>query len=73
MYPSTYDVPVARLVARSILSCTRATPVREVARRIFAERCSSIVVMEEGEAVGIWTEQDALAAAGKTASCSSNT
>ncbi|KWO73393.1 EAL domain-containing protein [Burkholderia ubonensis] len=61
MYPSTYDVPVARLVARSILSCTRATPVREVARRIFAERCSSIVVMEEGEAVGIWTEQDALA------------
>ncbi|KVW31831.1 EAL domain-containing protein [Burkholderia ubonensis] len=62
MYPSTYDVPVARLVARSILSCTRATPVREVARRIFAERCSSIVVMEEGEAVGIWTEQDALAA-----------
>ncbi|KVV44003.1 diguanylate cyclase [Burkholderia ubonensis] len=62
MYPSTYDVPVARLVARSILSCTRATPVREVARRIFTERCSSIVVMEEGEAVGIWTEQDALAA-----------
>ncbi|PCE30488.1 EAL domain-containing protein [Burkholderia ubonensis] len=62
MYPSNYDVPVARLVARPILSCTRTTPVREVARRIFAERCSSIVVMEEGEVVGIWTEQDALAA-----------
>ena len=62
MYPSSYDIPVARLVVRQILSCTRTTPVREVARRIFAERCSSIVVMDEGQAVGIWTEQDALAA-----------
>ncbi|CAN0624641.1 diguanylate cyclase [Burkholderia multivorans] len=62
MYPSNYDVPIARLVARQMLSCTRTTSVRDVARRIFAERCSSIVVMEDGKAVGIWTEQDALAA-----------
>ncbi|KDB09748.1 diguanylate cyclase/phosphodiesterase with PAS/PAC sensor(s) [Burkholderia sp. lig30] len=62
MYPSSYDVPIARLVARQMLSCTRTTPVRDVARRIFAERCSSIVVVEDGKAIGIWTEQDALAA-----------
>ncbi|KFG94356.1 diguanylate cyclase [Burkholderia paludis] len=62
MYPSSYDVPIARLVARPILSCAPATPVREVARRMSAERCSSIVVMEGEQVVGIWTEHDALAA-----------
>ncbi|MET1536833.1 EAL domain-containing protein [Burkholderia sola] len=62
MYPNSYDVPIARLVARQILSCAPATPVREAARRMFAERCSSIVVMKEEQVVGIWTEHDALAA-----------
>ncbi|RQV59974.1 EAL domain-containing protein [Burkholderia cenocepacia] len=62
MYPNSYDVPIARLVARQILSCAPATPVREAARRMFAERCSSIVVMKEEQVVGIWTEHDALSA-----------
>ncbi|WP_321857698.1 EAL domain-containing protein [Burkholderia cenocepacia] len=62
MYPNSYDVPIARLVARKILSCAPATPVREAARRMFAERCSSIVVMKEEQVVGIWTEHDALSA-----------
>ncbi|CAI8692449.1 EAL domain-containing protein [Burkholderia pyrrocinia] len=62
MYPNSYDVPIARLVARQILSCAPATPVREVARRMFAERCSSIVVMQDEQVVGIWTEHDALSA-----------
>jgi len=62
MYPNSYDVPIARLVARPILSCAPATPVREVARRMFAERCSSIVVMKDEQVVGIWTEHDALSA-----------
>ncbi|KVF79143.1 diguanylate cyclase [Burkholderia sp. FL-7-2-10-S1-D7] len=62
MYPNSYDVPIARLVARQILSCAPATPVREVARRMFAEHCSSIVVMQDGQVVGIWTEHDALSA-----------
>ncbi len=62
MYPNSYDVPIARLVARQILSCAPATPVREVARRMFAERCSSIVVMKDEQVVGIWTEHDALSA-----------
>jgi len=59
---SSYAIPVSRLIARSMLTCSPSTPVREVAQRIYAERCSSIVVMEGNEAVGIWTEQDALAA-----------
>nr|WP_322013258.1 EAL domain-containing protein [Paraburkholderia sp. J12] len=61
MDTSSYAIPVSRLIARPMLTCSPATPVREVARRIFAERCSSIVVMEGATAVGIWTEQDALA------------
>jgi len=59
---SSYAIPVSRLIARPMVTCTPATPVREVARRIFAERCSSIVVIDDGKPVGIWTEQDALAA-----------
>ncbi|MGU7782740.1 EAL domain-containing protein [Burkholderia sp. PU8-34] len=58
---SNYAIPISRLIARPMLTCTPTMPVREVARRIFAERCSSIVVMDGGKAVGIWTEQDALA------------
>ncbi|OXI31547.1 diguanylate cyclase [Burkholderia sp. AU16741] len=64
MYPNSYDVPIARLVARQILSCAPDTPVREAARRMFAERCSSIVVMKAEQVVGIWTEHDALSAGG---------
>ncbi|WP_027794751.1 EAL domain-containing protein [Paraburkholderia acidipaludis] len=61
LHTSSYAIPISRLIARPMLTCAPSTPVREVARRIFAERCSSIVVMEQGEPVGIWTEQDALA------------
>ncbi|SIT50544.1 Diguanylate cyclase/phosphodiesterase with PAS/PAC sensor(S) [Paraburkholderia piptadeniae] len=59
---SSYAIPVSRLIARPMVTCAPATPAREVARRIFAERCSSIVVIDDGKPVGIWTEQDALAA-----------
>ncbi|MEX3931825.1 EAL domain-containing protein [Paraburkholderia phymatum] len=62
MNTSSYAIPVSRLIARPMVTCTSATSVREVARRIFAERCSSIVVIDDGKPVGIWTEQDALAA-----------
>jgi len=57
----TYAIPISRLIVRPMLTCAPATPLREVVRRLDGERCSSIVVMERGEALGIWTEQDALA------------
>ncbi|WP_296653826.1 EAL domain-containing protein [Paraburkholderia sp.] len=62
MYTSSYHVPISSLIARPLLTCTPDTSVREAVRRILAEGCSSIVVMEGASAVGIWTEQDALLA-----------
>ncbi len=66
MPTNSYAIPISRLITRPMLTCSPATPVREAARRIFVERCSSIVIMEHGHAVGIWTEQDALAVGGDT-------
>lgn len=40
--------------------CSPQTPLREAARRMSENACSSIVVMDNGEPVGIWTEHDAL-------------
>ena len=55
------DHAIERIVKKEILSCPPDTPVLEAARRMAALRCSSIVVVEDGRPVGIWTERDALA------------
>ncbi|WP_459867958.1 EAL domain-containing protein [Endothiovibrio diazotrophicus] len=57
---SRSDLPLERIVQRSLLNCTPRTSVREAAERMVAARCSSIVVMDGGVPVGIWTERDAL-------------
>ncbi|MBP0629926.1 EAL domain-containing protein [Cupriavidus sp. AcVe19-1a] len=57
----TLDIEIERLVSKSTLECERQTPVSEVVARMAEHRCSSIVVMDHGQAVGIWTERDALA------------
>lgn len=54
------DHAIERIVKREILSCSPDTPVIEAARRMSQLRCSSIVVIENGQPVGIWTERDAL-------------
>ena len=51
---------VERIVRKQILSCPPETPVLEAARRMAEARCSSIIVVEGGRPVGIWTEHDAL-------------
>ncbi|WP_434033256.1 EAL domain-containing protein [Cupriavidus sp. a3] len=56
----TLDIEIERLVSKSTLECEPLTPVSEVVARMTARRCSSIVVMDQGRAVGIWTERDAL-------------
>ncbi|WP_434665603.1 EAL domain-containing protein [Paraburkholderia sp. A3BS-1L] len=66
IHTSSYAIPISRLITRPMLTCLPSTTVREVTRRIFAERCSCVVVMEGDEAIGIWTEQDALALSGDT-------
>ncbi|RFA26599.1 hypothetical protein CAI21_16695 [Alkalilimnicola ehrlichii] len=37
-----------------------ATPLRQAAQQMQAARCSSILIMDQGRPVGIWTERDAL-------------
>ncbi|MFC4258699.1 diguanylate cyclase domain-containing protein [Marinobacter lacisalsi] len=42
------------------IHCSPETPLREAARRMSERACSSIVIMDQGKPVGIWTEHDAL-------------
>jgi len=55
------DQPIARIAHTEILSCAPETSVRDAARRMSVARCSSILVVESGRPVGIWTEHDSLA------------
>ncbi|MEO5337800.1 MAG: EAL domain-containing protein [Magnetospirillum sp. WYHS-4] len=57
---SSSDVPVERIAHTQILACSPGLRLREAARRMQEERCSSIVVMDGDTPVGIWTERDAL-------------
>jgi len=57
----TLDIEIERLVSKSTLECEPQTLVSEVVARMAEHRCSAIVVMDQGRAVGIWTERDALA------------
>ena len=56
------SVVVGRIMQRGVLTCEPGTPLCEAAARMTKRRCSSIVIMRGGEALGIWTEHDALAA-----------
>ncbi len=57
----SFELPIGRIVQTNILTCQPEMSVSEAARRMYAERRSSILVMDGGKAVGIWTERDALA------------
>lgn len=54
------DLPVSGFMARDLLECAPATPVGEAAAMMREARCGSILIMEDGLAIGIWTETDAL-------------
>ena len=54
------EITVADVMSADMLGCTPETPVAEAARRMSAARCSSIIVREADDVVGIWTERDAL-------------
>ena len=51
---------VGHLTRRSILECSPDTSVVEAARRMHEAHCGSIIVVENGRVVGIWTEYDVL-------------
>ncbi|PWC43492.1 EAL domain-containing protein [Azospirillum sp. TSO22-1] len=52
---------VGDIASRELLSCASDTPVGDAAQRMAEAHLSSIIVVEDGHAVGIWTERDALA------------
>lgn len=54
------DLPISRIMQTSILHCAADTPLYQAAKRMTERHCSSIVIMENQKAVGIWTEHDAL-------------
>ncbi len=61
---SAPEAPLLRTVGdianRNLLTCPPEMPVAEAAAQMRARRYSSILVVEDGRAVGIWTERDAL-------------
>ena len=58
--PTAADMPVERLMHSGLLTCSPDTPLHEAAQRMATRQCSSMLIMHEGVAVGIWTEHDSL-------------
>jgi len=54
------DLPIERIMQTGLLTCGPDTPLCEAAARMAERRCSSILVVEGDQPVGIWTEHDAL-------------
>ncbi|KIL96966.1 diguanylate cyclase/phosphodiesterase (GGDEF & EAL domains) with PAS/PAC sensor(s) [Paramagnetospirillum magnetotacticum MS-1] len=55
------DQTIDRIVQKTLLDCSPKSTILEAAQAMAAAHCSSIVVIENGKPVGIWTERDALA------------
>lgn len=55
------EITLRKILRAKLLSCSPATPISEAASRMVEQKCSSILVEDQGQIVGIWTEQDALA------------
>jgi len=51
------ELSVKEILQPKILSCTPDTPLASAAQSMVEARCSSILVVAEGKAVGIWTER----------------
>ncbi|MEW6646324.1 MAG: EAL domain-containing protein [Pseudomonadota bacterium] len=57
----TSDVSLGQIVKSFVLECSPDTPLCDAAQRMSEMRVSSILVVDAGVAIGIWTERDALA------------
>jgi diguanylate cyclase (GGDEF)-like protein/PAS domain S-box-containing protein len=55
------DQTIDRIVQKTLLNCQPTSTILQAAQAMAAAHCSSIVVVEDGKPVGIWTERDALA------------
>ncbi len=59
-----FDAParsVGEIVSGTLLCCPPDTAVSDAAALMRAAKCSSIIVVDDGRPVGIWTEHDSLA------------
>lgn len=54
------EITVGSISHRDILECSPQTPIKKAAEEMYNSRCGSIIVIEDGKPVGIWTESDAL-------------
>jgi diguanylate cyclase (GGDEF)-like protein/PAS domain S-box-containing protein len=54
------DLSIEHIIHPDILICAPDTPLSDAAQRMVEARCSSILVKDAEEIVGIWTEHDAL-------------
>lgn len=61
------DLPIAEIMRRDLLECVPTLSVREASARMYEARCGSIIIVDDGDPVGIWTETDALSGAWHTA------
>ncbi|WP_319784333.1 EAL domain-containing protein [Oceanisphaera sp. IT1-181] len=60
LHSTAADLPVERIMHRGLLTCSPDTPIFEAAQRMTSRRCSSMLIMENETAIGIWTEHDSL-------------
>jgi diguanylate cyclase (GGDEF)-like protein/PAS domain S-box-containing protein len=56
----TQDLPIAHIMQTGLLTCQRDTPLCDAAARMTERRCSAMLVMEQDQVLGIWTEHDSL-------------
>ena len=59
--PSADALRAGAIAHGDLLECAPEVPLYEAARLMSERRVSSILVVEQGEVLGIWTERDALA------------
>ncbi|NVK17987.1 MAG: EAL domain-containing protein [Methylocystaceae bacterium] len=57
---SPVNDPIDTIVNRNLLTCVPTDTVAFCAQAMQAKGCSSILVMEKGVPIGIWTERDSL-------------
>ena len=57
---SSTSLNVGHLASNSVVECSSETTLAEAARRMHEMHCGSIIVVDAGKSVGIWTARDAI-------------
>lgn len=57
---SPVNNPISSIVNRNLLTCSPETTIADSAKAMQSKGCSSILVVDNGVPIGIWTERDTL-------------